>query len=59
MRLPKQAAPVLRNVSAARFNAERVAAAGIACDICMAGCNLLSGIAKTLCIMACNATVCP
>lgn len=31
---------------------------GIACQICMAGCNLLSGIKKTLCIAACNATVC-
>lgn len=35
-----------------------VAQSGIACDICMTGCSLLSGIKKTLCIAACNATVC-
>jgi hypothetical protein len=58
MRLPKQTAPVVRNVSTTRYSAQRVAAAGVACDICMAGCNLLSGLAKTLCIAACNATVC-
>jgi hypothetical protein len=58
MRLPKQAPPVQRNVSTARYNAERVAAADIVCDICLAGCDLLSGFAKTLCQAACQATVC-
>jgi len=30
----------------------------IACDLCMAGCNLLSGWAKTACQLVCKATVC-
>ena len=30
----------------------------IPCMLCMAACNQLGGIAKSLCQMACNATVC-
>ncbi len=30
----------------------------LACDICKAGCSLLSGLAKTACLAACELTVC-
>ena len=59
MNLPRQASPVSRQTSGAKYGAQGVAPSSITCDICMAGCNLLSGFAKTLCVMGCNATVCP
>lgn len=57
MTLPHQSAPVVRTagVSAPALD---VTPSNIACDICNAGCSLLSGIAKTLCQAACSATVC-
>jgi hypothetical protein len=57
MRLPKQSKPVARSVSSSPAKVG-VAPSSIPCDLCMAACNQLSGIAKTLCVMACNATVC-
>jgi hypothetical protein len=58
MRMPTQSPPVERRVSASALRQGGLAASGIACDLCMAGCNELSGIAKTLCQLACQKTVC-
>jgi hypothetical protein len=39
MNLPRQAAPVLRHASPARYNAERVAASqSLDCQVCCASC---------------------
>jgi len=58
MHLPKQSAPVRRRPSETKLAGDQIGPSNIACDICMAGCNLLSGIAKSLCILACQKTVC-
>lgn len=57
MKLPHQSAPVVRTVGGSTA-ARNVTPSGIPCDLCMAACNQLSGIAKMLCQAACNATVC-
>lgn len=58
MKLPTQASPVSRQASHAKYDAEGVAASGIACTLCQMACNQLSGTAKDLCLLACNNTVC-
>ena len=45
MRLPKQSKPVARSVSSSPSKVG-VAPSSIPCDLCMAACNQLSGIAK-------------
>jgi hypothetical protein len=57
MRIPSQSKPVMRDISATPMK-HGVMASGIACDLCMAACNELSGFAKTLCQLACSKTVC-
>ncbi|WP_170110358.1 hypothetical protein [Flavilitoribacter nigricans] len=57
MNLPKQAVPV-QKASKVNYRSNGMQLSSIPCDICMAGCSMLTGIAKTLCIAACNATVC-
>lgn len=59
MNLPVQALPVRRDASTSRYNASAVAASdGPACTVCKLACNTLGGFAKTLCLMACDKTVC-
>ncbi len=57
MKLPNQSAPVVRNNGTVAATA-LITPSGIPCDLCLAACNQLGGFAKTLCIMACNSTVC-
>ncbi len=57
MRMPNQTPPVARGISTGPAK-NGTGPSSIPCDLCMAACNQLSGIAKTLCVMACNATVC-
>jgi hypothetical protein len=57
MNLPRQSRPVERNVSVARARAG-VQPSGIACDLCKLACNALPEPAKTLCMLACDKTVC-
>lgn len=58
----KQIKPIARNPKTtsekSRGELRSVQPSNIACDICKAGCSLLSGVAKTLCLAACEATVC-
>jgi hypothetical protein len=59
MHLPHQSAPVQRNVSPAAIrNNGLTASQSIPCQLCMMACDHLSGIAKTLCQLACQHTVC-
>ncbi len=59
MNLPHQAVPVPRHVSETKFEAGRVTASnGIACQLCMAACDQLSGMSRTLCQLAYQHTVC-
>jgi len=58
MRLPKQAKPVERSQIEARAEYRAIKPSDLACDLCLAACNQLSGAAKTACIIACDATVC-
>ena len=57
MNLPRQSRPVTRGVSTAR-NQAGVQPSGIACDLCKLACNALPEPAKTLCMIACDKTVC-
>jgi hypothetical protein len=57
MRLPNQSEPVARTTSVARLK-NGVTPSGIVCDLCMTACNQLNGIAKQLCQLACQKTVC-
>lgn len=57
MRMPNQTPPVARGISTGPAK-NGTGPSSIPCDLCMAACNQLSGFAKTLCVMACNATVC-
>lgn len=58
MKLPNQAVPVLK-ASKVNYRSNGMQLSETpACMACMAGCSLLSGWKKTLCIAACNATVC-
>ncbi len=61
MNLPIQAQPVMRNVSTAAFTAAMEASSiisSIGCPIACAGCDRLSGIAKTICLAAARAAGC-
>ena len=59
MVLPKQSPPVARQVShAAMLKAGIGASQSIPCQLCHAACDQLGGIAKTLCNLACDNTVC-
>jgi len=58
MNLPLQAPPVSRQVSQSKFDANHVTGSGIPCTLCKLACDRLSGIAKQLCLLACNKTVC-
>ncbi len=58
MKLPKQANPIQRTNSAAKIDAQISPSDGIACTLACLACNQLSGMAKTLCIIAANATGC-
>ncbi len=57
MKIPTQAKPVQRGVSTSAFQSN-MTPSGIPCTLCKAACNSLSGMAKTLCILACDNTVC-
>ena len=57
MKLPTQTAPVSRTASGTTAQSQ-IVASGIPCMVCKAGCDLLSGTAKTLCLLACDKTVC-
>ena len=58
MRMPIQSVPVSRRGVSTAAMKDTVAPSNIPCDICMAGCDQLSGIAKSLCQLACSKTVC-
>ena len=58
MHLPRQSAPVQRHLSTSAIRNNGIASQSIPCDICMMACDHLSGIAKTLCQLACQNTVC-
>jgi hypothetical protein len=58
MRMPIQSTPVSRGVSTTAMRDAVAPSGGIACDLCMAACDHLSGIPKTLCRLACSRTVC-
>jgi hypothetical protein len=58
MHLPKQSAPVRRQPSQAKLDGDQIGPSNIACNICMTACDQLGGIAKSLCILACQKTVC-
>lgn len=57
MRIPMQSMPVGNQLN---YNATTngVDESGIACTLCKLACNALSGTAKTLCLLACDKTVC-
>ena len=57
MNIPSQSAPIARGHTGASAP-DGVQPSDIACSLCLAGCNLLSGIAKQICVAGCNATVC-
>jgi hypothetical protein len=56
MRMPNQSIPVVRVASISAMGSA-VTPSSIQCDLCMAACNQLNGIAKTLCQAACSSTV--
>lgn len=58
MNLPLQAPPVSRQASVHHYNAAHIASSDIACTICRAACDQLGGIARQLCLLACDRTVC-
>ena len=58
MRLPNQSVPVMRSAGSSPARTGIGMSQSVPCQLCMAACNQLGGIAKTLCILACNATVC-
>ncbi|MDY8136456.1 hypothetical protein [Aquimarina sp. 2201CG5-10] len=55
MRIPIQSVPVNSQLSQSVNGGIN---ASSACSICKAGCSLLSGFKKTLCLLACDNTVC-
>jgi hypothetical protein len=57
MKLPIQAVPVKRVASASAID-QGIVASGIACTICKTACSALAPVPQSLCIAACNATVC-
>jgi hypothetical protein len=58
MRLPKQSKPIARSVSSSPWKAGLAPSQSKLCDLCLIACAELSGNAKTLCILACNAAIC-
>ena len=58
MKFPNQARPVARGYNRSLDRSAGVNPSGIVCDLCKTACNELSGIAKTLCLLACDNTVC-
>lgn len=58
MKFPNQAQPVARGYNRSHDRSASVNASGIACDICRIGCQALPEPAKSLCLLACNNTVC-
>jgi len=54
--VPKQSAPV--STGGGSMTESGVTESGLACTICQTGCDLLPGLAKTACELACKATVC-
>ena len=57
MFMPRQAKPVLRARSP-RAPRSGVTPSDFDCQLCRLACNALSGRAKELCLLACEATVC-
>jgi hypothetical protein len=57
MRIPSQAAPISRNVSITP-SLDAISPSDLGCSLCMLACDQLDGIAKTLCQIACQETVC-
>jgi hypothetical protein len=57
MKLPNQSKPVLRT-GMDSVKSDAVNPSGLACLACKAACGSTIGFAHTLCIAACNATVC-
>jgi hypothetical protein len=55
--MPRQHMPVTRAGASTRSVAG-VQPSDLLCDLCRFGCDRLSGIAKQLCLIACNETVC-
>lgn len=59
MRLPTQATPVSRSVTAAPYRRSALPSGGIACTLCHTACNQISDpIARAACNLACDNTVC-
>jgi len=59
MRLPKQAEPVSHVRSSANAYVGRVGPSGEPeCTLCKIACDQLSGVARQLCLLACQQTVC-
>ena len=58
MHIPLQAPPVRRHAGTAHYDAGRIVSSNIACTICRTACNALGGLARQLCLEACNRTVC-
>ena len=58
MNLPRQSRPVERSVSVARARAGVQPSDSIGCTLCKVACNALPEPAKTLCLLACDKTVC-
>jgi hypothetical protein len=57
MKLPKQANPIQRTNSSAKIEAQ-ISPSGLPCTLTCAACNLLSGLEKTLCVLAASAAGC-
>ncbi|MEQ1951196.1 hypothetical protein [Mesorhizobium sp. CN2-181] len=58
MKFPNQARPVARGYNRSRDLSAGVNPSGIACDICRIGCQALPEPARSLCLLACDNTVC-
>lgn len=59
MNLPIQSSPVIRSVSIAAIGKAGVQASdSIGCTLCRVACNALPEPGRTLCLLACDRTVC-
>lgn len=58
MNLPIQSRPVMRTVSIAKEKPGVQASDGLGCNLCRAACSALSEPARSLCLIACDRTVC-
>ena len=58
MNLPRQSRPVARGVSTVRRQPGVQPSDSIGCSLCKLACGALPEPAKTLCMIACDKTVC-